>query len=59
MVQPEENDDLEGWKEQITRLWIRVFLAVNKAAALGVALLIHKGLDLEPGGFSPRGGNMR
>lgn len=42
---PIREDDLNGWKEQIRRLWIRVFLAVNRAAALGVALLIHKGLD--------------
>jgi hypothetical protein len=42
---PVPEDDLSGWKEQIRHLWIRVFLAVNRAAALGVALLIHKGLD--------------
>jgi hypothetical protein len=53
--QPKEVDDLIDWKEQIKRLWIRVFLAVNKAAALGVALLIHKGLDWAARWFLPEG----
>ena len=53
--QPEDIDDLAGWKEQIGRLWIRVLLAVNKAAALGVALLIHKGLDLAARWILPEG----
>ena len=38
-------DDLSRWKEQLWSLWIRVFLAANKAAALFVAILLHKGLD--------------
>lgn len=42
---PHEQDDLSDWKRDIKRLWTRVLLALNKAAALGVALLIHKGLD--------------
>jgi len=36
----------QGWKRVIKLLWLRVFVAANKAAALGVAILIHKGLDV-------------
>jgi hypothetical protein len=41
-----EDDDLRGWQERVRRLWIRVFLFINRAAALGIVLLIHKGLDI-------------
>ena len=43
-----ENSDVDlerNWKRTVKLLWLRVFLAVNKALALVVAIVIHKGLD--------------
>jgi len=55
-VKPDgESDDLKDWKRQLTELWIRVFLAINRAAALGIALLIHKGLDWAIRWILPKG----
>jgi hypothetical protein len=40
-----DEDNLRDWKREINRLWVRVFIALNKTAALGVAVLIHKVLE--------------
>jgi hypothetical protein len=50
-----EEDDLRGWREGIKRLWIRVFIFLNKTAALGITLLIHKGLDAAMKWILPKG----
>src|SRR5260370_40797038 len=58
MAEPEtsfEGDDLREWRKDLKRLWTRVFLAVNKAGALGVAILIHKGLDFAAHWILPSG----
>jgi hypothetical protein len=34
------------WKQVLKLLWLRVFVALNKAAALGVTICVHKGLDV-------------
>lgn len=50
-----EEDDLKGWQKGIKRLWIRVFIFLNKTAALGITLLIHKGLDVAMQWILPSG----
>jgi hypothetical protein len=46
MLPPSEDDEyLRNWRRELRRLWTHVFIALNKAIALGVAVLIHKGLD--------------
>ena len=39
-------DDLKYWKQEIRNLWIRVWVAANKVAALLVAVALHKALDV-------------
>ena len=55
---PDEEDDLRNWRKELARLWTRVWVALNKAAALGVAILIHKGLEAAAKWIVPEGWNI-
>lgn len=50
-VQP----DLTDWRQTITHVWIRIWIALNKAGALAILICIHKGLDLAAAWLVPPG----
>jgi hypothetical protein len=55
MSDPALVDPLSNWREVIRHLWIRVWITVNKAAVLGIIVLIHKGLDFAATWVIPAG----
>ncbi|MFL6350241.1 MAG: hypothetical protein ACJ74Z_00095 [Bryobacteraceae bacterium] len=55
VVPLEEDNGVLNWKAILTRLWIQVFVAVNKAVALLVVVGIHKALDAAATWVIPHG----
>jgi hypothetical protein len=50
-----EDPDLETWQTDAKTLWIRVLVAANKLLAIGVAILMHKVLDVAAAWVAPAG----
>jgi len=52
---PAKTDDLGDWRGDLRNLWLRAWIAANKAAALLVAVGIHKAIDVATVWLIPHG----